>query len=176
MNKPKNQIIILIAFIILGVVYAYIQYLFIPQWNILKDGSAYIAEREAYLHKLEENDKILPNLKSRTLDITAQAVMLDKQITKKLDKPNIMLTIYSMAKNVGLNPKSLNYEPIYDEGEYFSMGMNFSCGGSAESVFTLVEQLSNVDKHTFALDSISIVSVEGGVSADLRLVAYAYKE
>jgi type IV pilus assembly protein PilO len=176
MNKQKNQIIILLAVIFLGVLYAFIQYLFLPQWDILKEKSAHIAERQAYLKKLEENDKILSSLKDQALDLTAQVSMLDKKIPKKLDKPNIMLTIYSMAKNIGLSPKSLNYDPINDEGEFYSMGMNFFCAGSAENIYTFTEQFLNVDKYTFTLDSISISPGEGGVSANMRLVAYAYKE
>lgn len=176
MNKQKNQILILLGVIMTGVLYVYIQYFFLPQLGVLKEKTDHLAARQAYLWKLEENDRILPSLKEQAQDLTVQASALDKSVPKKVDKPDIMLTVYNLAKKNALNPKNLNYEPVKDEGGFYTMGMNFDCTGSAESVYRLAEQFLQGNKYIFVLDSISMSPGEGGVSAKMRLVAYIYKK
>ncbi len=175
MNKHKNQIIILVAVIGIGLLYAYIQNLFIPQWANLKDISAYAAERQAYLAKLEESYKVLSTLEEEAVDLEVQASILDNKMPKKLDKPDIMLTIYSMAKKNGLAPKSLGYEAIQDEGAFLSMPMTFSCTGPQANVYTLLQQFLNNNKYIFTLDSISFSQKNEETTTTMLIVAYAYK-
>ncbi|NLI91836.1 MAG: type 4a pilus biogenesis protein PilO [Peptococcaceae bacterium] len=175
MNKQKNQILFLAAVIVLGILYAYVQYLFIPEWGVLKQKTAQVSERQAYLTRMENSYKDFSALKQQSSSLKAQVSVLDKKVPKKLDKPDIMLTIYNLAKNNGLSPKSLTYEPIKDEGQYLTMGMNFSCTGPAENIYTLVDQFLKGNKYIFALDSISFTSNKDGSTANMRIVAYAYK-
>lgn len=175
MNKQKNQIIILAAVIGIGLLYAYMQYLFIPQWATLKEKSAHVTERQAYLTHLVESYKLLSTLKEEVVDLEAQASILDKKVPKKLDKPDIMLTIYSMAKKNGLTPKSLGYEAIQDEGTFLSMPLTFSCSGPQANVYTLLQQFMNNNKYIFALDSISFSPGNEETTTTMRIVAYAYK-
>ncbi len=105
--------------------------------------------------KLEESYKVLSSLKDEAKDLKAQVSVLDKKVPKKMDKPDIMLTIYNMARNNGLSPESLSYEPIKDEGSHLTMGMSFTCTGPAENIYALVEQFLTGNKYIFALDSIS---------------------
>lgn len=176
MSKQKNQLLILVVLIVAGALYAYIQYLFLPQFAVLKEETAHLAERKAYLTKLEENFKILPSLKEQVKVLTAQAGELSRDIPLKADKPDIMLSIYNMAKDNGLNPLSLNYSPVKEEAGIITMGMDFTCTGPEENVYALVEKFFEDNKYIFALDSISINPGEGGVSAKMHLVAYFYRQ
>lgn len=176
MSKQKSQILILAVVIILGFLYAYIQYFFIPEWGILKGKNTEVSERREYLTKLEESYRILPDLQEEVKALETQASTLEKKVPMKLDKPDIMLTIYNLAKDNGISPKSLSYEPVTDEGNYLTMGMTFSCTGPVENIYTLVEKFLNGNKYIFALDSINFSKEEDGTSTvDMRIVAYVYK-
>lgn len=176
MNKQKNQILILAGVVIVGFLYAYIQYFFIPQWSVLKGKNAEVSERREYLTQLEESYKVYPSLKEEVQSLKSEVSTLEKKVPVKLDKPDIMLTVYNLAKNNGISPKSLSYEPIKDEGNYLTMGMSFYCTGPAENIYTLVEKFLSGNKYIFALDSISLGQDESGsTSANMRIVAYVYK-
>ncbi|RNC29307.1 MAG: hypothetical protein AWM53_00660 [Candidatus Dichloromethanomonas elyunquensis] len=175
MNKQRNQFLILTFIIILGGLYAYIQYLFIPEWRGLKEETSRVSQRQADLARMETGYKEFSSLKQQASSLKAQASMLDKKVPKKLDKPDIMLTIYNMAKSLSLSPKSLTFEDVKDEGQYLTMGMNFSCTGSPENVYTLVDQFLKGNKYIFALDSISFIPGTEESTVKMRIVAYAYK-
>jgi len=175
MNKQKNQLLILIAVIMVGILYAYIQYLFIPQWSILVEKSAQVSDRKAYLTRLEESYQGFSVLKEQAVDLKAQVSTLDSKIPKKLDKPDIMVTIYNMAKKNAVIPQSLSYEPVKDEGGYLTMGMNFSCVGSPENIYTLVQQFQEGNPYIFVLDSIQFGEGGGPTQTNMRIVAYVYQ-
>lgn len=175
MTKQKSQIYIMLAVILFGSLYVYIQYLFLPQWNVIKEKSAHLSAIQGQLTKLEDSSKILSDLQQQQKDLMVQVSELANKVPKKLDKPDIMLTVSSMAKSNGLSPKSLSYDPLKEEDGIYSMGLNFSCTGPEENVYNLVEDFLKGNKYIFALDSISISPAEGGVSASMRLVTYGYK-
>ena len=155
--KQKNQIRILIALILIGGFYAYFEYLLMPQWQVLKHTSALFEERKAYLERLENTD--LTSLEQKVTELTLEEVNLRNSLPKTLDKPDIMLTIYNLAKINGISPQTLTYEPIQDEGQFYTMGMNFACTGPLENVFALVEQFRQGPKYVFTLDTIDRKSV-----------------
>ncbi|HHV63655.1 MAG TPA: type 4a pilus biogenesis protein PilO [Peptococcaceae bacterium] len=176
MSKEKNQILILLALVLFGVLYAYVQYLFLPQLSILKDKTAYLTAREAYLQKLEDNSKILSSLKSQVVVLNTQAAKLEQEIPIYADKPDMMLTIYNMAKRFGLSPLSLNYSPLQEEDGYYTMGIDFTCKGPEHQVYALVRSLLRNTDYIFALDNISIRPGTEGVSANMHFIAYFYHE
>jgi type IV pilus assembly protein PilO len=92
-----------------------------------------------------------------------------------MDKPGIMLTVYNLTKKNGLSPGNLNYEEIKDEGSYLTMGMTFSCTGSLENIYALLNQFLTDNPYILALDSINFSEGENGTAANMRLIAYVYK-
>lgn len=176
MNKQKQQVLVLAAIVLAGGLYAYFQFLLYPEWVGLKAESAQLAARQAYLERLENSNKDYAALKQQASALKTQLAALDKKTPKKMDKPDIMLTIYNMAKRNGVSPQSLAYEDIKDEGSSYSMGMNFSCTGPAENIYALIDQFQKGDKYILALDSISLNQGENASTANMRLVAYAYKQ
>ena len=173
MDKQKKQFIALILVILFGFMYAYIQFLFTPQWSNLNNLSAEIAQRQAHLERLEENYKILSTVKQNAQDLTILQTELKERIPTDLDKPDIMMIVYTMAKDNGLSPGTLSFESVRQEGETMTMGMGFTCTGSRENINNLVEQFLEGSKYILVLDSISYSGSEELVSADMRLTAYA---
>lgn len=175
MKKQRNQIIILFMIVILGFVYSYVQYLFIPQWYTLEEKSAQLAAHKEKLVKLEAAYQDFSALKTLSGELKSQVSVLQNKIPQKVDKPDMMLTIYNLAKKNEVAPQSLNYESIQDMGGYLTMGMNFSCVGSIENIYKLLQQLLKENPYIFVLDSIKFSQAEGITSAQMRLVAYIYK-
>lgn len=173
MNKQINQFIILTLVVVLGIVYAYFKFMFIPQYNELKDVSAHLSQRQLYLERLEENYKILSTLKQDVVELTALETEFEEQIPSDLDFPDIMMTVYAMAKDNGISPKNLSYEALKQEGQTVTLGMSFSCTGPKDNIHTLVEQFLDGNKYIFVLDSISYSGPDEEISANMQLTAYA---
>lgn len=173
MNKQINQFIILTVVVVLGFVYAYFNYMFIPQWTELKNISAQISSRQVYLERLQENNKIISNLKQDVVDLTVTEMELKRKIPAELDYPDIMMTIYTMANNNGLSPNNLSFESFKQEGQTVTLGMSFTCTGPKENIHTLVEQFLKGNEYIFVLDSISYSGPDEEVSANMKLTAYA---
>lgn len=173
MNKQINQFIILTLVVVLGFVYAYFKFMFIPQYNELRDISAHLSQRQIYLARLQENYKVLSTLKQNVVELTVTETELKEKIPVELDYPDIMMTVYTMAKDNGLSPKNLSFESIKQEGQTVTLGMSFTCTGPKDNTHTLVEQFLNGNKYIFVLNSISYSRPEDEISANMKLTAYA---
>lgn len=174
MSKQKNQIFILIFIILVGLLYVYVQYLFLPQMAILKGQTNYLTERKAYLENLKDNASRLPELQEQKALLQVRADELEKRVPRDLDKPEIMLTVYNLAKAYGVTPHSLNFDQPKEEGGFTAMGLDFACSGSEGDIYTLAEEFGKGRDYIFALDSISIEPGETEVSARMKLKAYGY--
>ncbi len=173
MKKQINQFIILTLVVVLGFVYAYFKFMFIPQWTELKDISAQISNRQIYLERLQENYKILSTLKQNVVELTVTETEFKEKIPVELDYPDIMMTIYTMANNNGLSPSNLSFESLKQEGQTVTLGMSFTCKGPKANIHTLVEQFLNGNEYIFVLDSISYSGPDEEISANMKLTAYA---
>lgn len=173
MNKQINQFIILTLVVVLGFIYAYFKFLFIPQYNELKDISAHLSQRQIYLERLQENYKILSTLKQNVVELTVTETELKEKIPVELDYPDIMMTVYTMAKDNGLSPQNLSFESLKLEGQTVTLGMSFTCTGPKDNTHTLVEQFLNGNKYIFVLNSISYSGPDEEISANMKLTAYA---
>ncbi len=171
--KPKKSIIILIVLILGGGLYVYAHYFLMPQWQLLKQTSSLYAERQAYLERLENND--LAVLEKQVAELSLKESDLRNSLPPEIDKPDILLTVYNLAKDNGVSPQTLDYEPIKDEAGFFSMGMTFTCTGPLEKVFALVEQLRKETKYILIVDSMNLAEREGDYAVTMRLVAHLYK-
>lgn len=173
MDKQKNQFVVLFVVVLLGFMYTYIQFLFLPQWGELKNISAELSNRQAYLERLKGDYKILSILKNNVEELSVKQMDLKKRIPTELDKPDIMMVVYAMAHNNRLSPGNLSFEALRQEGQIVSMGMGFTCTGSRDDIHTLVEKFLNDNKYIFVLDSISYSGAGQTLSANMRLTAYA---
>lgn len=175
MNKQKNQLLVLIGVVFLGFMYSYIQFFFLPQWGELQAVSVRISEREAYLQRLQENHERLPVLKENVDELEVQEGELRDVIPQELDYPDIMMTVYSLAKDNGLTPINLSYEGVKEDGQTVTMGMSFSCTGPRENIHNLIDQFLKGNEYIFALQSISYSDSQEGVSANMKLTAYTLR-
>ncbi|AHF09757.1 MULTISPECIES: type 4a pilus biogenesis protein PilO [Dehalobacter] len=174
MRMKKNGILITGLIILLGIGYVY---LLVGQCGVLQKNSAQLREREAYLVTLQNNYINLSGLKQEQTDLTAQAAELDLTVPKNLVKPDMMVFIFNLAKDSGINSRDLTFEEMKDEGSYCSLAMNFSCTGSTAKIYAFVERLRKVSQYNLALDSIQVTEGEKDTTAArIRIIAFGYKE
>ncbi len=173
MIKQINRFTILILIVVLGFFYAYFKFLFIPQWTELRDISAQISNRQFYLERLQENNKNIDTLRQNVLELTASKAELKERVPDELDYPDIMMTVYNLAKDNGLSPKKLSFDSVKQEGQTVTLGMSFTCTGPKDNIHALVEQFLNGNEYIFVLDSISYSGSEEEISANMKLTAYA---
>jgi len=112
-------------------------------------------------------------LRQDVMELTVAETNLKDRIPAELDYPNIMMTVYTMAKNNGLNPKNISYESIAQQGQTVTLGLSFTCTGSRDNIYTLAEQFLKGDEYLFVLDSISVSGSPEESSATMILTAYA---
>ncbi|WP_368292592.1 type 4a pilus biogenesis protein PilO [Dehalobacter sp. TBBPA1] len=174
MRMKKNGILITGLIILLGIGYVY---LLVGQFGVLQKNSAQLREREAYLVTLQNNYINLSGLKQEQTDLTTQAAELDLTVPKNLVKPDMMVFIFNLAKDSGINSQNLTFEEMKDEGSYSSLAMNFSCTGPTAKIYAFVERLRKVSQYNLALDSIQVTEgEEDTAAARIRIIAYGYKE
>lgn len=180
MNKQKRQIMFLFLLVVFGVIYVYIQYLLVPELGKIHNKTLLLKQKQAYLEKLKRSYLVMPELKKKAEELNGREEDLDGLVPKKLDKPYIMLDIYNLAKKNGVTPKSLSFEPLQEKENHYAMGMNFSCTGSKENIFELIDQLDKGGEYKYTLDSLSLNATEGIIdgnnNVNMRIVVYAYKE
>jgi len=174
MRMKKNGILITGLIILFGIGYVY---LLAGQCGVLQENSDQLREREAYLVTLQNNYINLSGLKQEQTDLTAQAAELDLTVPKNLVKPDMMVFIFNLAKDSGINSQNLTFEEMKDEGSYSSLAMNFSCTGPTAKIYAFVERLRKVSQYNLALDSIQVTEgEEDTAAARIRIIAYGYKE
>ncbi len=174
-SKPRRQILILGVLVLLCFLWIDVTYLFIPRLSILQEKTALVSQRAAYLAELQKNYRNYSAIKAQAVSFKAEVAKLDQDIPKIVDKPQIMLTVYNLAKSNGIKPISLKFEPLKEQGSYSSMTMTFFCSGPTENMLTLVEQFQKGKIYLFALNSININQGNQQATASMSITAYFYK-
>lgn len=173
MKKERLQVVILILIIMFGVSYAYVKFLFLPQWEVIQGGESRLASLENQYQELlnyQENDtKLAQEIKTYELKIQ----QLNTQLPRRLDKPQLVYGLYTLAKNHGVNPQSVSFEQMQDKGTYQEIGMSFSCIGKAKDILILIHDLQFGKNLRIALKSVSLTGSQENMQAELRLIAYA---
>jgi len=174
-EKKGKQVILAAALVLVGMLAGYAVYIFMPKISELQAQAAEISRQRVLLSQLQQGYRSYDQLKEQAASLQGKASELKKKIPGEINKPEIMLAVYNMAKNSGVAPKNLTFEEQKDEGAYFSMGMVFTCEGETIHILNLVDAFQKRDKYYLALDSITFNQAEKQTMATMRLVAYFYK-
>ncbi|MGI5901935.1 MAG: hypothetical protein ACOX7U_05620 [Desulfitobacteriia bacterium] len=176
MKKRKNRIIVVVLIFSFAFLCFYIQYLFLPQLAVIKGKVREFSEREAYLAQIEDNYQNYSLLEEEFLTLQARALELDSKVLKSLDKPEIMLALYNMAKDKGLSPKSLTFGSQWEESDYRALNIIFTCSGPLQNIYEFMDQFSAEDYYFFALESVAINQQGQEAISEMCITAYAYKD
>lgn len=173
MKKDHVEKLVLLLLILAGAVYAYITYFLLPRVDVIKGDLRRLAERKTYYAVVQSYAADLSGLQRKIDTVKNQVNRQAQGIPSRLDKPQIMVDLYQMAKARGVYPQTLKFEPQKSQGSYEEMALTFTCLGNPGDVLNLLQDLQQYSKQKFAITSTSLVTEKGVMTAELKLNAYA---
>lgn len=173
LKKEKIEKIALILFIILGLVYSYMTFLFLPEWTVIQSSTSKLyAQRDRYQELLtyqQNQSDLLQELKT----LETKIAQLNIQIPSRFDKPQLIFELYTLAKQHSVLPQSMTFEPPVIKDSYQGMEISFSCLGKTSDTFTLIQDLQSGNTQRLAIKSVHLSVVQGIMRTELKLTAYA---
>jgi Tfp pilus assembly protein PilO len=173
MKKEVLEKIFLVLLIFGGLAYSYITFLLEPQMDKIKMLSDELVNQQGRYDQLIAYQRSPLSLQEEIKQLEKQNTNLAAQIPNSIDKPQTMYYIYSLAKSAQVEPLSLSFEKPQNEANFQSMGMNFSCFGRVNDVLNFTKKLQFEGTQKMGIQSISFVNQNGGIKAEIKLVAYA---
>ena len=164
------QKITLVIILGVGLVYAYVNYLFLPKWTSIQNQRDKQQKDLASYQKLLTYQANQEQLAKTIAGLESEAKGLSAQIPSQLDKPQIMVDIYTIAKLHAVDPQTLKFEPIQTVGDHQELTMNLSYIGQAENIIKLIDDLENTPLHKFALHSINLAVVKPNYEMDKKTI------
>ncbi|HVJ48878.1 type 4a pilus biogenesis protein PilO [Desulfitobacterium sp.] len=148
-------------------------YLFLPQWATLQAQSQELTKREAYYQKLQEAQSNLPQLQKEAQGLQSKMQQQSTQMHGKLDNAQLLVDLYVLAKQEGVNPQSLTFDSVQNIESYQEINMSFTCEGSPASVLTLIQNLQQGSSLRVAVRGVNLSTQKGVMKAELKLAAYS---
>lgn len=158
---------------IAGVIYAYVTYLFLPQRATLQIQSQELTKREAYYLKLQDAQSDLPQLQREAQDLQRKMQQQSTQRLGKLNNAQLLVELYVIAKQQGVNPQTLTFDSVQAKESYQEISMTFTCEGSPASILALIQDLQHGPSLQVAVRGVNLSTQKGVMKAELKLAAYA---
>lgn len=165
-KKEKKQKIALAIILALTLIYAYINYLFIPKLALLQEQRKQLQNRQAAYQQLFSFQSNQAGLAKTSESLEGEAKNLTALIPSQLDKPEIMVDIYTIAKLHAVEPQTLKFEPIQNKGDHQELTMNLSCFGQTEDILSLIDNFEHTPLHKFALLSTNLTTAKAASRTD----------
>jgi len=173
LKKEKLEKVILILFLIFGLVYAYITVLFLPEWTVIQSSTSQLNAQENHYQELLSYQNNQSGLQEEITGLEAKVHQLNAQLPNRIDNPQLMVGLYTLAKQHSVIPQTLAFEQAQTKGTYQEMGMSFSCLGKTTDILTMIHDLQFGGGQRLAIKSISLTGTQQNMRADLKLTAYA---
>ncbi|MHB1653752.1 MAG: type 4a pilus biogenesis protein PilO [Desulfitobacteriaceae bacterium] len=173
MKKEQAQKIILLILLGVGLIYGYVTYLFAPQWANIKSLAQRLQERQTYYRELQSYHGNPANLQQEIQTAEKQLKEGANQFPNSFDKPQIMVYLYTVAKQHSVVPQTVKFEQTQNKGFYQEMPLSLSCEGKSADVLSLIQDLQRGTSPRFATQSVNLTVQKGNMQGELKLVAYA---
>ena len=173
MKKERLQIIILVGIILFGISYAYLNFLFLPQWAVIQAAANRLHSLENQYQELLAFQKNQNGIEQDLKTWDVKVKQLNEQLPSQLDKPQLMVGIYTLAKQHSVNPQSITFEQAQTKSNYQELGMSFSCLGTTTDLLAMIHDLQFSGSQRFGIQSISLIGSQQSMRAELKLTAYA---
>lgn len=157
MKKQKMQIIILIALIFIGLTYAYYIYLFQPKWQSIQQEKDKLSKLETQYQQLAAYQNNKTGLQK---DIESSKEKTDEQgqnIISHIDKPQLLVDLFSLAKNCNVTPISLGLGDVNKKDNTESITIDLKVSGDTDNILTLITALQTTSLENLAIQSINLV-------------------
>ncbi|WP_088226202.1 hypothetical protein [Desulfosporosinus sp. FKB] len=174
-KKEKIEIIILIFFVFLGLLYAYISFAFLPEWIIIQKSKSQLKAQQEYYQKLLTYQKNKSQLQLDINELKSKVTQLNSQVPNGLDKPQIMVQLYNLSKQHAVIPQKITFEKTQAKSSFETIGISFSCDGKSDDIQAMIHELQFGKTQRMAINSINLTISEGTMHAELKLLTYIDK-
>lgn len=173
MKKERLQVIILLMIIMFGISYAYVKFLFLPQWTVIQGDTNRLVSLQNQYQELLTYQKNRTGLQQDIKTLENKVLQLKVKLPNRLDKPQLMVGLYTLAKQHAVAPQSIAFEQAQTKGAYQEMGISFSCSGKTADLLALIHDLQFGGGQRLAVKSLSLTGSQGNMRAELKLTASA---
>jgi len=173
LKKEKLEIIALILFVMIGLGYAYSKFLFLPEWTVIQSSTSQLYAQKDHYQELLTYQKNQSGLQQDIKTLETKVLQLNAQLPNRLDKPQLMVGLYTLAKQHSVIPQTIAFEQAQNKGTYQEMGMSFSCLAKTADILTLIQDLQFGGSQRLAIKSINLSVSQGIMRAELKLTAYS---
>ncbi|MGC7873706.1 type 4a pilus biogenesis protein PilO [Desulfosporosinus sp. SYSU MS00001] len=171
MKKEKLQRIILAAIIMFGICYAYSKFLLLPHWEVIQNNNQRLKSLQNQYQELLNYQKDRTSLQKDIIMLENRVLQLKKQLPSRLDKPELMVELYTLAKQHGVNPQSISFDQSQNKGLYQEMGISLSCLGKTTDLLSFIHDLQFGRGQRMGIKSINLAGSQGNMRVDLKLTA-----
>jgi len=153
--------------------YIYANWLWQPQVARVYEQAQELRRQQEHLRLLNSYAANAGLLAQETSQAEAALAKLQKQVPATLNKGNLLVNIYTLAKRHGVQAQNLTFEELQQKGNVREMGMALVLTGAAEDVLATIKDLQYGDTLHLAVQSVTLGADKNGVKADLKLLALA---
>ena len=171
MKKEKSQIILLVLIIMFGISYAYIKFLLLSQWTVIQEANNQLFTLQNNYQELLTYQKNQSGLQQEIKTLEEKVLQLNAQLPNRLDKPQIMVGLYTLAKQHSVVPQSVAFEQIQTKGASQELRMSLSCSGKTVDLLAVIDDLQFGGSQRLAIKSLSLTGSQQNMRAELKLMA-----
>lgn len=172
MKKEKLEAIALAVLLGLGLVYAYYTYLLSPEIETIKQKTGQLSERGTYYLRLQNYADNEAGLDKEIQTLEQEMKGLAAMAPARLDKPQIMVELYTLAKQKGVYPQTVVFAEPQTKAGYLELPLTFSCLGQPEPILSLISALVADQNSKLALQAVNLTQQQGTLRAELKLTGY----
>ncbi len=173
MSKESRQVFLLVVLLVVGVSYAYYTYLFTPKWADIQTLKGMYQQRQSRYELLLGYSGQEAYLSAEIKNLEKQSEELWKQIPSAIHKPDIVVELYTIAKQNQVEPLHVSFGETQGEKDYIAQRLVLNCRGSQEQITKLINDLQSANDQRFTLASLNFVHSEGVLNGEIHLIAYA---
>lgn len=173
MSKESRQLILLLILVVGGIIYFYYSYLFIPKWADIQTIKGGLQERQSRYELLQTYGENGISLYNEINKLEAKNNELRKQIPQKINKPQLIVDLYTVAKVNQVQPQTVTFDELQSMDTYLIQPLTFTCLGTQASIIKMINNLQVGEDYRFTLESLDFSNDEGILSGEIRLNAYA---
>lgn len=173
MKKETKQLIFLLVLLSGGLIYAYSTYLFTPEWTKVQSLAEQVSVRKSrYEHLVAYQDNI-SSLQAEIKSLQLQSAEFTARIPITIDKPGLLVSLYTVAKANKVEPQAVSFEPLKSQDTYLAQPIIFVCSGESQNVLTMIKKLQTEGTQRFTIESVNLTNQLGVLRAELKLMTYA---
>lgn len=172
MKKEKVQIIALAVLIGFGLIYAYYTYLLSPEIRVIKQKTGQLAQRQEYYLRLQNYAKNETGLDQEIKTLEQEIKGLKTKPTGHLDKPQIMVDLYALAKEKGVYPQTVAFAEPQVKSGYIELPVTFTSLGQPGNVLGMIATLVAQKNSNLAVQAVNLTQQQGVLRAELKLTGF----